>query len=105
MSKTYFVAVPVVAKVVVEVKGATSEQEAIEKALAADVDLDVSSESTTVWVDEWDMHDKVTTGNVYHGVLNEAYVDNTEEDDEEGEGEHTPAPHLGNELGIIKGLF
>ncbi|ALO79441.1 hypothetical protein HOBO_20 [Bacillus phage Hobo] len=100
MSKTYFVAVPAVAKVIVEVNGATSEQDAIEKALAADVNLDVNCEDTTVWIDEWDMHENVTTGNVYHGVINEARVDSVEEDEDE-----EPTPHLGNELGIIKGFL
>ncbi|WPF70266.1 hypothetical protein Z3_245 [Bacillus phage Z3] len=83
MGKTYFVAVPVVGKVIVEVEGATSEQDAIEKAIRADVKLEPTCEDTTVWMDEWDMHKQVVQGNVYYGAINEARVDSVEDDDDE----------------------
>ncbi|AHJ87097.1 hypothetical protein JBP901_gp030 [Bacillus phage JBP901] len=83
MGKTYFVAVPVVGKVIVEVEGATSEQDAIEKALEVDMSFDIESEDTTVWVEEWDRHERVVQGNVYYGVISDAHIDSVEDEDDE----------------------
>ncbi|ALA13135.1 hypothetical protein TSARBOMBA_19 [Bacillus phage TsarBomba] len=74
MGKVYTVAVPVVAKVLVEVSGVNSEQEAIEKALAVDMTLNPSCSDTTVDLEEWDTHKQVVQGNVYYGCINEPYV-------------------------------
>lgn len=83
MGKVYTVAVPVVAKLLVEVTDVDSEQEAIEKALAVDMMLVPKSEDTTVDIDEWDTHKHVVQGNVYYGAINEPRIEAVDEEEEE----------------------
>jgi len=59
--KTYAVTVPITGYVYLELK-AENEEEARLKAFAADV--------STEDIEEWDMHDEIVSGNVFHGQIN-----------------------------------
>ncbi|AOZ61938.1 hypothetical protein QCM8_17 [Bacillus phage QCM8] len=74
MGKTYTVAVPIVAKLLVEIENPVNEQDAIKQALAVDMELRPHSVDHTVTIDEWDMHKHVVQGNVYYGNINEPHV-------------------------------
>lgn len=62
--KTYYVEVPITGTINIEVQ-ASSEQEAIEKALESD---DLKTENIT----EWEAHEHVIQGNVFYGSLSSA---------------------------------
>jgi hypothetical protein len=83
--RKYYVEVPVVMKLMVGVV-ADSKEEAIEKIFNADVAIDVTDENDTFdYIEyEWDMYEKVVQGNVYYGGINDVYIkDEGEADDEE----------------------
>jgi hypothetical protein len=61
----WLVCIPITGFVTVEVT-ATTESEAIEKGF----DVDGFGDP-----EEWEVHRSVTEGNVFHGVLNEAYAE------------------------------
>jgi hypothetical protein len=85
--KIYMVEVPVLMRLSVAVR-ATSEKEAIETVLHGDdlVKIDVTSQSDIVeyhdW--EWDMFEKMTSGNIYHGHIHEVgigYIEDIDDDE------------------------
>lgn len=82
MGKTYTVAVPIVAKLLVEIEDAANAQDAINRALAIDMELRPHSVDHTVTIDEWDMHKHVVQGNVFYGVINEPFVAAAVDEDE-----------------------
>lgn len=68
MNKRYYVQIPLTAVVGVEVE-ATNEKEALE----------VAFESTTLHdVVEWDLHEKICEGNVFHGLINRYEIEEIE---------------------------
>jgi len=83
MGKVYTVAVPIVAKLLVEIEDAANAQDAINKALAIDMELRPNSVDHTVTIDEWDMHKHVVQGNVYYGNISEPFVAAIDEDEDE----------------------
>lgn len=62
----YVVRIPITGYVIVEVE-AESEEEAIEKAF--------NSEILSDNIEEWELHQQVVTGNVYHGMLNSIEIE------------------------------
>lgn len=66
--KGYSVAVPFTGVVYLTVEAET-EQDAIEFAMNADVTLEVEGNEVDTY--EWEMHEHVTTGNVFYGVRND----------------------------------
>ena len=73
--KKYYVEIPVTMKLMVSVEAETKE-EAVEKIFEGDISLETSYDGNKFgFVDiEWEIHEKVVEGNVYHGVINEIYV-------------------------------
>lgn len=74
--KNYYIEVPVVMKLMVGVK-AECEEKAKEKVLGGEIEIDVKvDEEQFHFIDwEWDMHEQVVQGNVFHGVINEIFID------------------------------
>lgn len=66
--KNYTVSVPISGYICIDVE-ANSEQEAITKAF---------EEATLEDLEEWEMHECIVEGNVFHGLMNE--IDIFEED-------------------------
>jgi len=64
--KTYAVTVPITGYVYFEFE-AENEEEARLKAFEADV--------RTSDIEEWDMHDEIVSGNVFHGQINRINVE------------------------------
>lgn len=64
----YEVSLPIIGYVIVSVESDTplSEPEAIDAALNTDI--------STANIEEWDVHTKVVSGNIFHGVQNCAEV-------------------------------
>jgi SHS2 domain-containing protein len=82
--KTYYVHVPVTMDVLVELKAKSREEAlkvAIDRLMSATFQIDESEivkkceKIKTINIEENESHDIVTVGNVYNGVLNEAYTD------------------------------
>lgn len=71
MSKKYIASIPITGIAVVEVK-ASSEEEAIEEAMEADLSVDD--------IVEWDAHELIIEGNIFHGLQNEIRVGELEYD-------------------------
>jgi len=73
MSKTYEVSIPFTGSIWTSIE-ADSEEEAIQLAIeTCDPTLNPISE-LGFELDQWDLHNNVTQGNVFYGVLNEAYA-------------------------------
>lgn len=71
MSKTYEVNIPFTGSIWTSIE-ANSEEEVIRLAIeTCDLNLNLTSE-LGFEVDQWELHDNVTQGNVFYGVLNEA---------------------------------
>lgn len=68
MNKRYYVQIPLTAVVGVEVE-ATNEKEALEVAIES---------ATLNDIEEWDMHEIVCEGNVYHGLINRYEIEEIE---------------------------
>ena len=64
--KRYALSIPITGLVYMEIE-AESEEDAKQKAFMSDV--------TTENIDEWDMHESIVTGNVFHGHLNEIDIE------------------------------
>jgi hypothetical protein len=80
MSKKFNVEVPITIRLMVGIE-AESEEKAIEKILNEDtIHLNITDENKRLeYIDfEWEMHKQVVQGNVFHGCLNELYVEETE---------------------------
>ena len=87
MSKRFTIDVPVTVRVTVEVI-ADSEREAIDIIEEEGFEIKAESHETpgtnTEVVDwEWEMHEQVTQGNVYYGVINRMTVVEEEDMDDE----------------------
>ena len=69
---TYLVFIPCTASLEVEVEAESREAAAL-AALAADFRITV--EGDNAFLHEFELHKKIVTGNVFHGVQNEIEVD------------------------------
>lgn len=88
MAKRFIVDVPVTMRVSVGV-WADSEEEAKDKiweeGFSVVANTDENAADTEVYDWEWEMHERVTRGNVYSGVINEmdVYPDPDHDDEDE----------------------
>lgn len=77
MAKRFIVEVPVVLKATVGV-WADSEEEAKDKVFEEGFSIEVTdsdnNEDVEVYDWEWEMHNKITQGNVFYGCINEIDV-------------------------------
>ena len=71
--KDYYVRVPIAGSICVYVKDAATEDEAIEKAMNADWNIDFTSENNAVELDELEPLKKIVEGNVCYAPF--WYVD------------------------------
>lgn len=72
----YEVALPITGYIVVTVESDTplEEEEAVWSAMNGDLSIDN--------IEEWDVHNRIVSGNVFHGIRNEAEVVDSWEEEE-----------------------
>jgi hypothetical protein len=77
----YYLEIPVVMKVNTVVE-ADSREEAINKVFHDNVRIEVKVPEDYEYVDwEWEMYERVTSGNIYHGLAHDLFIE--EEDGDE----------------------
>lgn len=64
--KTYGVSIPVAGYIYIEIE-AEDENDAKEKAFQSDIDIKD--------IEEWDVHEEICRGNVFHGNLNKILIE------------------------------
>jgi len=80
----YYIEAPILVKVMLEVD-ADSPDEAIDAMMDDGIHMEpVDKYDRFEYIDyEWEMHDKIVTGNVFHGSINQIEVTELEDEDDE----------------------